>query len=165
MFNRREAPDARVCTMDGGLGARCPRTGRARSDLRPPRHPTCRSSVRNRASRRLRGLKVHIIGIPSAGKTTLGRGLSGVLSVPHHDLDSLAFVDGRWTPRPAPERDAMVARILEEPGFVTEGGFLGWTDPLLDAADLVFWLDPPLPVLISRHVRRHWRHPRRLPSL
>ena len=110
-------------------------------------------------------MKLHIIGIPSSGKTTLGKSLSKLLSLPHHDLDSLAFVDERWTLRPTSERDAMVARILKEPSFVTEGGFLGWTDVLLAAADHIVWFDPPLRVLVWRHVRRHRRHPRQLPSL
>jgi hypothetical protein len=110
-------------------------------------------------------VRLHIIGIPSSGKTTLGKNMSKLLSAPHHDLDSLAFVDERWTLRPAPERDAMLARILEEPSFVTEGGFLGWTEALLAAADHIVWLDPPLPILVWRHLRRHWRHPRSLPSL
>ena len=110
-------------------------------------------------------MRVHIIGVPSAGKTTLGKGLSGLLNVPYHDLDSVAFIDERWTLRPRVQRDAMVARILEEPGFVSEGGFLGWTESLLAAADLIVWLDPPLRILIWRHLRRHWRTPRWLPSL
>jgi shikimate kinase len=109
--------------------------------------------------------KVHIIGIPSAGKTTLGSGMANFLDVPFHDLDSVAFVDERWTLRSAPERDAMVTQILEEAAFVTEGGFLGWTDPLLAAADHIVWLDPPLRILVWRHIRRHGRHPQRLPSL
>jgi hypothetical protein len=49
----------------------------------------------------------------------------------------------------------MVTRILHEPDFVTEGGFLGWTDGLLSAADHIVWLDPPLVVLILRHIRQH----------
>lgn len=110
-------------------------------------------------------MRLHIIGIPSAGKTTLATDISTHLGVRHYDLDSLAFVDERWTPRPVAERDAMVARILQEPGFVAEGGFLGWTESLLSAADYILWLDPPLAVLMWRHVRRFWRHPLWLPSL
>lgn len=110
-------------------------------------------------------MKLHIIGIPSAGKTTLSMSMSSLLGAPHHDLDGLVFADERWTLRPAVERDAMVGRILEEPSFVTEGGFLGWTEPLFAAADHIIWLDPPLRVLVWRHVRRHGRHPRWLPSL
>lgn len=110
-------------------------------------------------------MRLHIIGIPSAGKTTLAKSVSRLLGVPHHDLDPLAFVDDRWTLRAIPERDAMLGRILEEPSFVTEGAFLEWTEPLFAAADHIIWLDPPLRVLVWRHVRRHWSNPRLLPSL
>jgi hypothetical protein len=110
-------------------------------------------------------VRLHIIGIPSSGKTTLAGSLSTLIGAPHHALDSLAFVDERWTLRPVTERDAMVAEILEEPSFVTEGGFLGWTEGLLAAADHIIWLDPPLHILVWRHVRRHGRHPSRLASL
>jgi hypothetical protein len=110
-------------------------------------------------------VRLHIIGIPSAGKTTLASDLSRLLGVPHHDLDSLAFVDERWTLRATAQRDEMLDRILEEPSFVTEGGFLGWTERLFSAADHIIWLDPPLLLLAWRHIRRHGRRIRWLPSL
>jgi hypothetical protein len=69
-------------------------------------------------------------------------GLRG-LGVPHHDLDAVVFVDERWTLRPIPDRDELVARILASPGFVTEGGFLGWRDGFFAAADHIVWLEPP----------------------
>jgi adenylate kinase family enzyme len=100
-------------------------------------------------------MKVHIIGLPSSGKTTLARGLSSYLGVPHYDLDPVAYVDDRWTLRPTADREELVAKILASPGFVTEGHFVGWVTPLCAAVDLIVWLDPPLPVLIWRHVRRH----------
>jgi hypothetical protein len=111
------------------------------------------------------GVKIHIIGIPSAGKTTLAGSLSRLLDLPQHSLDPLAFVDNRWTLRDSAERDAMLQGILEEPSFVTEGTFLGWTEPLFESADHVIWLDPPLRLLVWRHVRRHYKHPMLLPSL
>jgi hypothetical protein len=110
-------------------------------------------------------VKIHVIGIPSAGKTTLAEGLSKRFGAPHYALDGLAFVDERWTLRRASERDAMLAEILEEPSFITEGGFLGWTDDLLAAADLIVWLDPPLRVLVWRHIRRFACVPWLIPSL
>lgn len=67
-----------------------------------------------------------------------------LLMVPHYDLDGVAFVDEHWTMRTPVERDAMILEILEEPSFVTEGGFIGWTEPLFAAADHILWLDPPL---------------------
>jgi hypothetical protein len=117
-------------------------------------------------SRRLPPIvRLHIIGIPSSGKTTLATGIANRLGVPHHDLDALAFVDDRWTLRPSVDRDAMLADILQEPSFITEGGFLGWTEELFSAADHIVWLDPSLATLIWRHVRRHGRHPLWLTSL
>lgn len=110
-------------------------------------------------------MKIHLIGIPSSGKTTLAAALSEHLGSPHHALDELAFVDEQWTIRSAAERDVMLVAILKEPSFVTEGGFLGWTNRLLADADLIVWLDPPLRVLVWRHVRRFARHPVWLPSL
>jgi hypothetical protein len=79
------------------------------------------------------------------------------LRVPHHDLDALAYVDERWTLRPIADRDELVAKILASPGFVTEGHFVGWVAPFCAAADRIVWLDPPLRVLMWRHVRRHGR--------
>jgi len=106
-----------------------------------------------------------MIGVPSAGKTTLAISLAQRLDVAVYHLDELAFVDDRWTLRGESERDEMLERILEQPGFVAEGGFLGWTDDLLAAADVVLWLDRPLQTLVWRHIRRFWRHPVSLPGL
>lgn len=100
-------------------------------------------------------MKVHIIGLASAGKTTLADALAAHLDAPHHDLDAVAFVDDRWTPRLLVEREAIVAGFCQESSFVTEGGFLGWTTPLLVQADHIIWLDPPLRLLVWRHLRRH----------
>jgi hypothetical protein len=110
-------------------------------------------------------VRIHIIGMASAGKTTLATQLAQRLDVPVYVLDQLAFVDDRWTLRAASERDEMLTGILEQPGFVTEGGFLGWTEDLLAAADVVLWLDPPLRTLVWRHIRRFGRHPLWLPGL
>ncbi|CAN5659059.1 hypothetical protein BH18ACT15_BH18ACT15_12170 [soil metagenome] len=74
-------------------------------------------------------MKIHIVGLPSSGKSRLASGLSAHLGVPHHDLDTLAYVDERWTPRPLADRDELLAQILASPGFVTEGHFVGWVTP------------------------------------
>jgi len=53
------------------------------------------------------------------------------------------------------ERLAMIQQIVRQPAWVTEGGHLGWTEPLFAAADVIVWLDPPLHVLLHRHWIRH----------
>jgi adenylate kinase family enzyme len=102
-------------------------------------------------------MKVHVVGLPSSGKSTLASGLSSFLGVPRYDLDPVAYVDDRWSLRPSADRDELVAEILASPGFVTEGHFVGWVTPLCAAADRIVWLDPPIWVLMWRHVRRHGR--------
>jgi adenylate kinase family enzyme len=99
--------------------------------------------------------KIHIVGAPSAGKSTLARQLADRLGCPHYDLDPIAFVDERWTLRPMGERLALVDQIVRQPAWIAEGGHLGWTEPLLAAADAIVWLDPPLRVLLYRHWVRH----------
>lgn len=110
-------------------------------------------------------MKLHIIGVSSAGKTTLAREIGARMGIPVHELDGLAFVDLRWTLRPDAERDAMLAEILRDGSFVTEGGFLAWTREVFEVVDHIVWLDPPLRVLTWRHIRRHWRRARHVPSL
>jgi len=86
--------------------------------------------------------RIHLIGGSGSGKTTLARRLGDVLAAPVHHLDDLFRVGGGAGPvRPAPERDALVARILAQPSWIVEGIHVGWTDPILRAADVIVWLD------------------------
>lgn len=105
--------------------------------------------------------RVLILGAPGAGKSTLGKALAAETGLPYHALDSIAFVDERWTSRPLLERQTMVAKLAAEPGWIAEGVHLAWTDPLLASADLIVWLDPPWWTLMWRAGARHftrWRH-------
>jgi hypothetical protein len=97
--------------------------------------------------------KFHIIGGAGTGKTTLGNWLANQLDCPHYDLDQVG-----WGPKgkvPLEQRFESVDRILKLSSWVTEGIFLWWTDPLLDAADAIVWLDLPFPLTAWRMVKRH----------
>jgi hypothetical protein len=86
--------------------------------------------------------RVHIIGGPGSGKTSLAREIGALTHLPVHHLDDVARIGGGDGPvRDAVERDQLVAAILATDGWVTEGVHLGWTDPILQQADLVIWLD------------------------
>jgi hypothetical protein len=105
-------------------------------------------------------VRILLIGASSAGKSTLALALRERLGAPVHHLDHLAFSDERWTPRPLAERLREVERIVALPAWVAEGGHLGWTEPLLLAADSIVWLDVPMRVAL---LRTHARHPGRSP--
>jgi hypothetical protein len=99
--------------------------------------------------------RIHVIGAPSAGKSTLAQELGRSLGIPVCPLDPIAYTDDRWTTRPLPEREHAVQSILSQESWITEGGQLGWTQPLLMSADLIIWLDLPLLTLLRRHFGRH----------
>ncbi len=86
--------------------------------------------------------RVHIIGGPGSGKTSLAREIGALTHLPVHDLDNVARLGGGNGPvRDAAERNRLMAQILATDGWVTEGVHLDWTDPILREADLVIWLD------------------------
>lgn len=98
-------------------------------------------------------LKLHLLGPSGAGKSTLAGQLGQRLGLPVYDLDHIAFTDTHWTIRPQPEKARRVDEILQHPGWIVEGGHLGWTERLLDAADVVIWLDIPLMTTLRRRDR------------
>ena len=86
--------------------------------------------------------RVHIMGGPGSGKTSLAREIGALTHLPVHHLDEVARIGGGDGPvRDADERNQLVAEILAADGWVTEGVHLGWTDPILQQADLVIWLE------------------------
>jgi adenylate kinase family enzyme len=90
------------------------------------------------------------------GKTTLGRELAQRLDVDFVELD--AWVHGpNWTPTPDAELIARVEPVLASDGWVVDGTYeakLGTR--VLDAADLVVWVDMPLRIWFWWLTRRTW---------
>jgi adenylate kinase family enzyme len=88
-----------------------------------------------------RPLRIHIIGGPGNGKSTLARKLGTLLHLPVYDLDRIAFEGQDFFERPLQVRLAQVREIAAQPRWITEGIFLGWVQDLMGAADLIIWLD------------------------
>ncbi|HLQ30658.1 MAG TPA: hypothetical protein VK140_15605 [Ktedonobacteraceae bacterium] len=87
--------------------------------------------------------KIHIVGGPGSGKTTLAQDLSSRFHVPHYDLDKV-----NW------EKENVIA-IAEQPAWVTEGIYLIWTEPMLYHADCIVLLEISWPVAAWRILHRH----------
>lgn len=99
--------------------------------------------------------KVVVIASASAnGKTTLGRELAQRLDVPFVELDALVH-GPNWVETPDDELRATLEPILASDGWVIDGVYqhkLG--DLVLEAADMVVWLDLPIRVWFPRLARR-----------
>lgn len=86
--------------------------------------------------------RIHVCGGPGSGKTRLALELGGRLGLPVHHLDEIARVGGGHGPvRTAEERELLLSGILRSETWITEGVHLLWTEPLLERADVVVWLD------------------------
>jgi len=104
-----------------------------------------------------RPCRIHIIGGPGSGKTTLAHRLSSTLAIPAHDLDMIGYASGAGARRLLPDRLADVAAIARREGWITEGIFLWWMEELLRRADVIVWLDIPWRIAAWRIVARHAR--------
>lgn len=86
--------------------------------------------------------RIHIVGGPGSGKTFLASRLAAGLGLQVTHLDEIARVGGGTGPaRSMQERRRDVAFLAATPAWVTEGVHLGWTDELLERAEVVIWLD------------------------
>lgn len=86
-------------------------------------------------------MRIHIIGGPGSGKTTLARDVGTYLGIEIHELDRIAFSGPDYAERPLSKRVADIDLIARNSAWVTEGLFLLWTDQLLAHADIIIWLD------------------------
>lgn len=97
--------------------------------------------------------RIHIIGGPGSGKTTLASRLAAAIGVRPVHLDGIARVGGgTGPPRSMEQRLNDVSAIASRPAWVTEGVHLGWTDALLERADLIVWLDTVGRATASRRI-------------
>lgn len=103
--------------------------------------------------------RLHIVGGPGSGKTTLSRRLGERLGLPVIEVDAIRERDGlgpHFRPlAPLAQRIAEVSAIARQSEWITEGSALWWTDELLRASDGIIWLDVPWRLVIVRIIKRH----------
>lgn len=88
-------------------------------------------------------VKIHILGAPGSGKTTLALGIASRFHIPHYDLDKVNL-----------EHESAIT-IAEQPAWITEGIYLISTEPMLYHADCIVLLEVSWPVAAWRMIRRH----------
>ncbi|MDN4606160.1 hypothetical protein [Sporosarcina highlanderae] len=105
-------------------------------------------------------MKIFIMGIVASGKTTYAKELSKRLSLPFVELDSVVYhnVDGVRIKRTPEEQVQIIHEIDAKGTWIAEGVYRSSYYLLLDLADRIIWLDPPLWKrkfrILSRHVKQ-----------
>lgn len=100
-----------------------------------------------------------LVGHAAAGKTTTARLLGQALDVPVIHLDAIVWDTG-WRRRSDEAIKQLLLPQLRQPAFIVEGSNLVCGAELVESAQEVVWLDPPLLLLfgrlVARSVRRCW---------
>jgi hypothetical protein len=101
--------------------------------------------------------RIHVVGGEATGKTTISRVIGARIGAPVVNTDAIAWevvgeaqfavFDPGYQPsapivkRPMEDRLALVADIVRQPTWVTEGKHLWWTEELFAQADAILFLD------------------------
>ena len=111
--------------------------------------------------------KIAIIGPPGAGKTTLAGNLGPLLKMKVFHLDRLFWAPG-WKGKSREARMEILRGLVQEKHWIIEGTYLDSSEPRLNAADTIIFLDtPPLVCLwrlLQRYCKYHGRSRRDIPQ-
>ncbi|MFS0690165.1 hypothetical protein AB1K89_13110 [Sporosarcina sp. 179-K 8C2 HS] len=105
-------------------------------------------------------MKIFIMGIVASGKTTYAKGLSKQTGLPFIELDAVVYhtVGGERIKRTPDEQVQVIHQMDAKGSWIAEGVYRPSYHLLLDLADIVIWLDPPLWKrkyrILSRHVKQ-----------
>lgn len=103
--------------------------------------------------------RIHILGAPGAGVTTLGKALAERLGFSHFDTDDYYWFTGDPLPykrkrNPEHRRQLLAKDLQQADKWVLSGALCGWGDVFVPAFDLVVYLWLPAEIRLERIARR-----------
>ncbi|MEW6092766.1 MAG: AAA family ATPase [Chloroflexota bacterium] len=100
--------------------------------------------------------RIAVVGTTGSGKSTLAKTIASRLHVPHIELDAYHW-EPNWVEAPREETRQRVEAAVREPAWVTDGNYGFLRDIVWAHAQVVIWLDYPLPLILWRLWWRTWR--------
>ncbi|TMD67762.1 MAG: DNA topology modulation protein FlaR [Chloroflexi bacterium] len=106
----------------------------------------------------MRYRKIHILGGPGSGKSSVAAKIAATFGIAAYDLDDLF-----WDPA-APtygvradkeQRDQALAALVRQESWVIEGAYYKWLTPSFERADLIVLLTPSVWLRDWRLVKRY----------
>jgi len=97
--------------------------------------------------------RIFITGNAGSGKTTLARQIGEGLGLPVFGLDSIVWLPG-WKKASSAVREQQVAELISKPDWVIEGV----SSTVIEAADVVVFLDVNRRTAFWRCAKRNWRY-------
>lgn len=99
--------------------------------------------------------RIVIIGSPGAGKSTLARKLGRKLQIQVVNLDRI-FWNPDWKEKPRNTRIGILKERVSKRQWIIEGTYLNSSEPRLEAADTIIFLDIPFYVCLQRIIKHHF---------
>ena len=100
--------------------------------------------------------KIVIIGSPGAGKTTFALELGKTCKSKVFHLDRL-FWDHAWKRKSRDARIDTLSKIVLEKQWIIEGTYLSSSEPRLEEADTIIFLDMCPLLCLQGIIARHWK--------
>jgi adenylate kinase family enzyme len=97
--------------------------------------------------------RIAVVGTSGSGKTTLAHEVAQRLDIPHVELDAIHW-GSAWTPLPLEIFRHRTEEALKGDSWTCDGNYSKVRDIVWGRANLVVWLDYPLPVVMGRVVTR-----------
>ena len=97
--------------------------------------------------------RISIVGATGSGKTWLARDLASRLGLPLHELDRCRC-DAAGRALSGDEFSQRVAALVATDEWVIDGHYRQVRDAIWRRADTVVWLNYPMPLILSRLLRR-----------